>query len=143
MGLVDRQRRRLQDEKTSWKLKARRIVGRTALVSIKHSIEMCNVSRSVAKYWKKKTLDPSWKRKSHGGWRRGYTAEQTRWMVEILKEIVSTRPASPYRYYTTAILRKYGIRVSTSWVKRTFQDIGWTYVPRSLSPEKNNSAPDG
>jgi transposase len=140
MGLVDRQRRRLQAEKTDWKLKARRIVGRTALVSIKHSIDMCNVSRNVAKYWKKKTLDPFWKRKSHGGWRRGYTAEQTECMVKVLKEIVSTRPASPYKYYTTTILRKHGIRVSTSWVKRTFQDIGWTYVPRSTGEDK---FPDG
>lgn len=104
-------------------------VGRiAALASPKHATEYCGVSRNVANYWKKKYLDPTWKRERHGGKRRGFSDEQLEAICGLMRTIVDSNPATPYAHYKQRILEELNINVSTTWISQTFQDVGWTYA---------------
>lgn len=86
----------------------------------------------VVKYWRKKYLEPNWHNGSHGGRRREFSAQQTAKMCAVLRSIVDARPATPLRYYRWAIWLVMGLWVSITWIRTTFQDVGWTYVAKPL-----------
>lgn len=93
----------------------------------------CNVPKHIAIYWRRKFQDPNWKKESHGGRRRGFTVAQLEAIYGLMREIVYSQPATPYRTYSRHMMECLGLSVSTSWIQKAFHDINWTYVPLFLS----------
>lgn len=87
-----------------------------------------SVSRGKSRYWKRKILEPTWKRGHHGGSRREFAPEVVEIVCGVLFRSVQQNPARSYRDFQADVLRETGITVSKTYIKQVFADADWTYV---------------
>lgn len=85
------------------------------------------VSKAVAKYWKKKFVNPEWKPNHHGGSKHQFSEDDREAMVQQIWKIVDSAPATPIRDYVRLIQDEIGIVVSASTVRNLLREEGLRY----------------
>lgn len=85
-------------------------------------------TKNRAKYWRRKKLDPKWKKASQGGTgRHQFHPEVTALITSLILQIVDSQPTSTYGVYRKAIKIHLGYHVSLSFVQSLIASLGLTY----------------
>lgn len=126
---------RVREEKRIVRLRcikraANEALGNTAAqMGTSYAASLFQTSKSRAKYWKRKILEPEWKKAAHGGsGRHQFHPEMTAKITAIILQIVDSQPTSTYRVYRRAIKDQLCFQVSLSYVKSLIASLGLTYV---------------
>lgn len=105
-------------------------IGRAAaLLGSKVARVLFEVPEWIVSYWKMKYLQPHWKNSGVGGARNLPLDDHTVWqVVHLIRQISDLDPTTRLREYCQVIEATLGVKLSVFFIRKVFEDNGWTYV---------------
>jgi len=128
----------IRDGKRAKQLKL--ALGRTsAIYGPKQASQLFKVSYSMAKYWKRKIIDPNWRISALGGRRRGFSEETEQAIIAVIKNSITSCPTMSCPLIRNQIYTQLGLEVSTTYIKSVLAAADWTCVADIISARNSFS----